>query len=244
MKTLPYLDWKYPGTPAALVCLSCYVRIPPTSASHGTVSSKMSTIFWEVDHMTRSGLRLVVRISHSKNNLWSRSTCILQSRAASRRVVSILADGFAGSCPALMNTVVFGGPGIGGGRALLILPEWLPVVLGPGCVSRCSGLGTNGFCSRWGCDSVLQGFGKVHKKDLLRTIVLGSWAWKEHRMWLWWWSWFGFLPFPKDPSMWAYDAPPVHLTASSCCRTWATTSFQNPPLHAAPVSQCPHAREL
>lgn len=145
MKTLPNLDRKYPGTPATLVCLSCYFRIPLTSASHGTVSSKMSTIFREVDHMTRSGLRLVVRISNGKNNLWSRSTCILQCRAASKRIVSILADGFAGSCPALMNKVVFGGPGTGGGRALLILPERLPVLLGPGCVSRCSGLGTNGF---------------------------------------------------------------------------------------------------
>ena len=69
-----------------------------------------------------SGLRLVVMISGGKVSLWSKSTCILQSRAVSRWVASTLADGFAGSCPALTNGVVFVCLGIGGGRALLVVP--------------------------------------------------------------------------------------------------------------------------
>ena len=92
----------------------------PTAASHGTVSSTMNTAFWEVDHKTRSGLRLVVTISGGKTSFLSRSTSILQSRAESRMVVSALADGFAESCPALTKGVVFECLGIGGGRALLM----------------------------------------------------------------------------------------------------------------------------
>lgn len=54
-------------------------------------------------------------------SFWSGSTCIFQSRAETRRVASILADDFAGSCPALTKEMVFVCLGMGGRMALLVV---------------------------------------------------------------------------------------------------------------------------
>lgn len=97
-----------------------------TAPSQGTVNSTMKTDFCEVDHKTRSGLRLVVAISGGKISLWSKSTSILQSRALSKRVDgSTFAAGLVGSCPARRNVLVGLHPGTDGGRAfvLVLLPS-------------------------------------------------------------------------------------------------------------------------
>lgn len=179
-----------------------------TAASHGTVSSTMKKYFWEVDHMTRSGLRLVVMISGEKMSLFSKSTCIIQSRAESSRVDSTLAGGFAGSWPALRKGVVPECLTTGGWRTLLssilyrVITSCLRTWLSPGIAA----LGQTCFAASENMPQGCGGLTESTRRIFSATHCFRLLAWKEYQIWLCWWSWFGFLPFTKDPSMWACDA--------------------------------------
>lgn len=70
------------------------------------VSSTMYRILCEVDHKTRSSLRLVLTISRGEISCWSRLTSIFQFQGASNVLEAILSNGFFESCIACTKAVV------------------------------------------------------------------------------------------------------------------------------------------
>lgn len=105
------LNRKHLGTLATLFWFWCSFALL-IAASHGTVSSSMNSAFCDIDHKTRSGLRLDVMISVGNASIWSRSTCIAQ-------------EGCFHSCRCCCGALscshegVFTNLDAGGGRALL-----------------------------------------------------------------------------------------------------------------------------